>query len=270
MAGISSVSLTFGGANYQVVPTVTVPLPDLDSGDATATITLNDSGNQFSSITVTNGGAYYTSAPTATIRFTDSDGNTNRITTTTTINVDGTVTAISVPSFNKKTIISPTITIPESTGTKNDFQARLTAVLDSDNSVVGSIRIDDSGGGYTTAPIITLEYPYTDLNYKVGELVIQQNPTFNMVGEVQGWNDSDRELKLIRVGASDGKFHDFNTTNPVRGDTSGSSGSVKSTREVQTMDPDAGGGSSGNVADFDVSALEFIDFSETNPFGDPI
>lgn len=268
MAGISSLSLTFAGANYQVAPSVTIALPDLDSGNATATITLNDSGF-VSSINVTDGGAYYTSAPNASFTYVDSDGNSGTIIVGTTINIDGTVTAVDKP-ITSAPIVSSSITIDSATGTKNDFRARVTSILDSANSVVSGFNIIDSGGGYTVAPAVTIDFSYTDLNYVVGENAIQQNATFNMVGEVQGWNDSDRELKLIRVGASDGKFHEWNTTNPVRGETSGSSGSILSVREIQTMDPDAGGGSSGNVTDFDVSALEFIDFSENNPFGDPI
>lgn len=268
MAGITSLSLTFGGANYQVAPSVTVALPDLDSGNATATISLTDSG-LFDTITITDGGAYYTSAPNATISFVDSDGGAGQIIVGTEINIDGTVTSIDQP-FTSVPLSSATISIDSATGTKEDFRASVTSILDSANSVVSGFNIIDSGGGYTTAPEVTIDFSYTDLNYEIGENAIQQNATFNMVGEVQGWNDSDRELKLIRVGASDGKFHEWNTTNPVRGETSGSSGSVLSVREVQTMDPDAGGGSSGNVADFDVSALEFIDFSENNPFGDPI
>jgi hypothetical protein len=266
MAGISSISMSFTGANYLSVPTVTVSDPDLSASTATGSVTLNDS-NIISGITISDGGAFYTSAPEVTVSFTDSNGQEGGIIVGSSINIDGTVTSVDIPVYNVP-IVSSSVVFDSATGTDSDFRATLTAVFDSDTSTITNLIITDSGGGYTSDPTITIAAPYTNLNYEVGDLAQQFNPTFNMVGEIQGYNDSSRELTVIRVGASDGKFHEWNTTNPIVGLNTGASGSVLSVREVQT-EPDAGGGTSGNVTDFDVSALEFIDFSETNPFGDP-
>ena len=54
----------------------------------------------------------------------------------------------------------------------------------------------------------------------------------------------------------------------VVGNESGASAIPTLVEELQEIQPASPGGADGNVTSFDVSALEFVDWSEKNPFGD--
>jgi len=87
-----------------------------------------------------------------------------------------------------------------------------------------------------------------------------------MVGEVSRWSDSDRNLGLIHVGATDGKYHEFVTSRPIkiRGDYRiDSDYSILSISENNQI--------SNNEQNDEFSSLsdDFLDFTEDNPFGDP-
>lgn len=98
--------------------------------------------------------------------------------------------------------------------------------------------------------------------FERGEIVTQNNGDYTLTAEVVGWSDSDNKLYVTHFGSSDGKFREFTTTNSVVGANLGSSlipSSVVEKQEIQKTE-----------VDFDVSLLEFGDFSESNPFGDPV
>lgn len=98
--------------------------------------------------------------------------------------------------------------------------------------------------------------------YSVGETVIQTYDTYNMKGEVVDWSDSDKVLQLAHVGATDGKFHTFTTAQPVVGQTSGATSTPTFIQELQKIQADA------QNTIFDNFESDFLDFSESNPFGD--
>ena len=98
--------------------------------------------------------------------------------------------------------------------------------------------------------------------YSVGETVIQTYDTYNMQGEVVDWSDSDKVLQLAHVGATDGKFHTFGTVTQVVGQTSGAKASPTFVQELQKIQADA------QNTIFDNFESDFLDFSESNPFGD--
>lgn len=110
------------------------------------------------------------------------------------------------------------------------------------------------------------------------EEITQTFDDYTITGEVVKFSDSDMKMYVAHVGTSDGDYHDFTTTRQivqsVQIDTN--SGLVKPSyatptlvETLQNIQQDAGGGASGEISTFDVSAFEFIDFSESNPFGDP-
>lgn len=97
-----------------------------------------------------------------------------------------------------------------------------------------------------------------------------------MSGEVSRWSDSDNILGLIHVGADDGKYHTFVTGIQVIGtndkDSAGvladplySMASVTAVRENNQLSENE----KNDYFDTTQSDLGFLDFSETNPFGDP-
>ena len=108
--------------------------------------------------------------------------------------------------------------------------------------------------------------------FEIGEVVYQQNNTYRMEGTVADWKDSDQKLYLAHNGAvDDEEYHTFLVGNHVQGTgLLNSRALVVGVDEAQEIQPGSAGGSSEDIPSFDVSAFEFVDFSEKNPFGDPI
>lgn len=98
--------------------------------------------------------------------------------------------------------------------------------------------------------------------YSVGEEVQQIFDTYTMKGEVTDWSDSDAILQLTHVGATDGKFHTFTTSAEIVGQTSGGTATPTFIQELQNIQKDA----QNDI--FDDFESDFLDFSESNPFGD--
>lgn len=116
-----------------------------------------------------------------------------------------------------------------------------------------------------------------------GERITQDFDDYVVTGEVVGWSDSDRYLYLANVGNTSGEYKTFTTTRQLfNADSVGGGYTSIATptlvRELQQIQSGAAGGDinptgsqdgwTSNVTDFDVSVLEFVDFSEDNPFGD--
>ena len=107
--------------------------------------------------------------------------------------------------------------------------------------------------------------------YIIGETVAQAFSTgggslgtdnYTINGEVTRWSDSDKILQIAHVGASDGKFHEPTTTQFVIGQTSGARATPTGISQLQEIVNDA------QNATFDNFESDFLDFSESNPFGD--
>ena len=100
------------------------------------------------------------------------------------------------------------------------------------------------------------------VGFEVGENIVQSFDDYDMRGEVTDWSDSDRVLQVAHIGSTDGKFHNFTTTQPVSGQESGAVATptlVQDLQEIQVQTQ--------NVI-FDDFEGDFLDFSEENPFGD--
>lgn len=98
--------------------------------------------------------------------------------------------------------------------------------------------------------------------FTIGETIVQSFNGYDMQGEVTDWSDSDRVLQLAHVGATDGKFHTFTNTSAVIGQSSGAIATPTLVRELQEIQK----GSQNTI--FDDFEGDFLDFSESNPFGD--
>jgi hypothetical protein len=97
--------------------------------------------------------------------------------------------------------------------------------------------------------------------YYPGETVTQDFGEFTISGEVTSFNSQSRLLRVAHTGASDGKYHMWSTDIPVVG-TLASFLPLSITEGVNEIQP-----LSQNKV-FDDFANDFVDFTETNPFGD--
>ena len=101
------------------------------------------------------------------------------------------------------------------------------------------------------------------LGYDVGETISQTLTSgIVMTGELVDVNDSDGILSLAHIGASDGKFNNFAT-----GSITSSASNL--TRTVTLVGEDNKIDAGDQTTFFDSEVIEFMDFSESNPFGDP-
>ena len=98
--------------------------------------------------------------------------------------------------------------------------------------------------------------------YVVGETITQAFGTYSMKGEITRWSDSDRVMHVAHAGSTDGTFKEFGTTQAVVGGTSTVSATPTLVAELQKIQNDA------QNKIFDDFESDFLDFSESNPFGD--
>jgi hypothetical protein len=101
-----------------------------------------------------------------------------------------------------------------------------------------------------------------DIDDRVGRTAsVSISDTVNMNGEIAKWSDSDNKIHLIHVGADDGKFHVFPTSGSVLvGDSDFVILSVAEDNQISANEQNT---------DFSTISLDFLDFTEANPFGDP-
>jgi len=111
-----------------------------------------------------------------------------------------------------------------------------------------SLTMDSAGAGYT-----------------VGENVTQ---TFTsgtiLTGEVAAWSDSDNILHLVNFGADDGAFHLPVTGRQVVGALSNNIATPSAVTEELKQSENEQNDTFETTSD----VMSFLDFSETNPFGD--
>lgn len=107
------------------------------------------------------------------------------------------------------------------------------------------------------------------VGYTRGEIVTQEVLGYDVTGEVVHWSDSDNVLRLANVGNTKGEYLAFTTNSTLSGAESGAVATPTLVQELQNVQAGVPGGNSAAApVDFDVSAFEFVDFSESNPFGD--
>ena len=106
------------------------------------------------------------------------------------------------------------------------------------------------------------------IDFEIGEIVSQDIGNGNVLsGEVMRLNFSDPTHKVMWLGhiggAADGEYHEFNNTNYIVGQNSGAMGMVMVEAEYMVIAQDS------QNAEIHAIGSQFIDFSESNPFGDP-
>ena len=123
--------------------------------------------------------------------------------------------------------------------------------------------ITEQGYLYNVEPLVTVAPPVTGGAFYTNQVLTQTNHDYIMKGEVTSWNSETKELEIAHTGATDGKFHTWVTQGaPIISDTA--NWIAASVSEVQDIQIDS------QNQTFDDFATDFLDFTESNPFGDPV
>ena len=255
------VSVTNPGDQYNAPPAVTVDPPAAPKQEAKATATV--SGGAINAVNMDSGGNFYASVPTITISAPDS-GGTQAIATATISG--GEVTAVNISNAGAGYSTPPTISIAKSADLKSAFSAQVNLTFDSAAGTVTKVSVIDSGNFYDSAnpPNVTIAAPFANTSFERGEdVTIQANSTGAIVsGEVAEFKDSSvQTLSLIHVANSTGDLVEPSAGLIVTGSNSSAARKITNvTNPNETAD---------QSDEFDVEAQSFLDFTETNPFGEP-
>ena len=167
----------------------------------------------------------------------------------------GQLATVSITDSGNNYFFAPTVTIIDSSG----VGAAIAATIDSNNGKVNGLTITNPGTGYIN-PTIRFTDPQQTV-FEVGETVTSPSGDTTMRGEVVKYSDSDDKLHIIHAGADDGKYHTFTVGKKVVGLKSNAGGVITLVVEDNQLSQNE------QNEDFSTGA-DFIDFSETNPFGD--
>ena len=167
----------------------------------------------------------------------------------------GALASIAIADSGNGYYTVPTVSIVDSTGNG----ATISITVDSNSGEINGASITNPGTSYSN-PTFVFSNPAPSI-FKVGETITSESGTTTMRGEVVKYSDSDDKIHIIHAGADDGKYHTFATGKKIVGLTSGAGGVITLVVEDNQL--------SNNEQNDDFSTgADFIDFSESNPFGD--
>ena len=170
--------------------------------------------------------------------------------------VDGAISSVTIVDSGNNYFVAPQVLISDSTG----VGASIISTIDSNSGEINSLTITSGGIGYTSSPTITFTSP-APTQFEVGETITSPSGDTLMRAEVAKYSDSDDKVHLIHAGADDGKYHTFTVGKRVVGLKSGAGGVINLVVEDNQLSQNE------QNTDFSTGA-DFIDFTETNPFGD--
>ena len=257
------VSVTNSGENYQTPPAITVAEPAAPKQEAKAISSL-DNGS-VNTVNLDSGGNFYSNPPTVTLSAPDSGGT--QATAAAILN-NGEVSKIQIVDSGSGYSSPPQVTIAKSTDPKSDFAAQVTLDFDSATGTVTKINVVDSGNFYDSdnPPTVTIDKPFPNQNFEIGEDVeitgINADSTAATVtGEVADWVESSGKLTVIHVANDTGDIVEPSSNSIVTAVGSGATSIIATVENPNTVDD--------NSDEFDDEAADFLDFSESNPFGEP-
>lgn len=132
----------------------------------------------------------------------------------------------------------------------------------------GIDQIDNVERDHANKTILRFDPNALSGNFVLQESITQVNTSYTMTGEIVDIDASSSSEYLIYVahqGAMDGLYHTWSTSAPITGDISGASG----TPFLTTGDSSEMLAAGAQNDDFNDIGDSFIDFTESNPFGDP-
>lgn len=131
------------------------------------------------------------------------------------------------------------------------------------NGALSSITIQDNHNYFKTAPTIVIstpQVPVFTLNTRASQTL---SSGITISGEVSKWDAQRLTLWLTNVGSDDGKYHEFVTTQKITDAVSLDAIIPSSVTEENVISENEQNDAFESFAD------NIIDFTETNPFGDP-
>lgn len=178
----------------------------------------------------------------------------------------GKVTAITVNDGGRGYFedSEPGLSFSNPTGVPATFRAKVGADFDSASGKISGLYIIDSGDFYVAAPTITIADPVKYKDFIIGEDIHQEAFSDGTVltAEVVTWNDSSSQVGITHVGNNtDGSFHEPTTGMWIVGQSSGAQGYITKSIEQDTVQS--------QNEEFNTEIEDILDFSETNPFGEP-
>ena len=169
---------------------------------------------------------------------------------------DGVVGVVSVTSGGGGYDADPLVTFSSPTGSGTTVVATGRAVINS-VGIVTEVRVTNAGLGYTSAPTITIADPIfgSTGSYQYNEVVT--GASSSTTAYVNSWDATTNVLELKVVSGT------FLAGEMLLGSTSGANRAIRTVNTDDIIDP---------YADNDTIELEadsILDFSESNPFGNP-
>lgn len=130
----------------------------------------------------------------------------------------------------------------------------------------GVAAIDKIEKDYAYTYILTLDRNSDTIEAgQTASMLLDSASNLIMTGEVSKWSDSDSKLHLVHVGANDGAYHTFLPTYNL---------SITGSRRLDSDFTVTVVTEQNNISqneqndDFSTGSVNFLDFSEGNPFGD--
>lgn len=185
------------------------------------------------------------------------DTTINTATAVALIDSGGSITAINITDSGDGYVVAPTVTIVSAGAAGGSAVATI-----SNTGGISDITITDSSSGHVVAPTISIQTPNNPdfRQTNIAQQILADGTLLR--GRVQTWNDSDNILQLSQFGGNDGKYHDpvigrmfYDTSTRSGGKVTSFSENIKQSANEQN-----------NYFD---TLTDFLDFSESNPFGEP-
>lgn len=174
---------------------------------------------------------------------------------TSTINESGVLTGVTVSNPGAGYTKPPTVTLSPSNN----------AVVEATISSAGAlteVTITNAGLPFSSAPSVEISAPLPT-SFKRGEDSIQVQADGNqLLSVIQNWNDSDNTLVVSQFYSDDGKYKTPEVGIIIRDRSTDYGGIVTSVT-------DNIGASTNEQNDYFDTLTDFLDFSESNPFGEP-
>ena len=256
--GVRLITVTNRGNGYTSSPRVAISSAPAGGLTAVGIATLigglvdcngNTENYKVQGVEIVNPGYGYTNAPS--VAFVGGGGAGAAATTTI---GDGVIGIVTLTSGGSGYVGEPTVTFSGAPGAGVTATAR--AHINT-AGVVTAIYITNAGLGYTEAPTITVSSPYFSGSgtYIYNETVVGSISSTTAL--VKEWNSVDNLLKVSNISGS------FVNGDVLTGSESGATYKVRIINKYNTTDTYAENDTIESEAD------AIIDFSESNPFGNP-
>ena len=256
--GVRLITVTNRGNGYTSSPRVAISSAPAGGLTAVGIATLigglvdcngNTENYKVQGVEIVNPGYGYTNAPS--VAFVGGGGAGAAATTTI---GDGVIGIVTLTSGGSGYVGEPTVTFSGAPGAGVTATAR--AHINT-AGVVTAIYITNAGLGYTEAPTITVSSPYFSGSgtYVYNETVVGSISSTTAL--VKEWNSVDNLLKVSNISGS------FVNGDVLTGSESGATYKIRIINKYNTTDTYAENDTIESEAD------AIIDFSESNPFGNP-